>query len=78
MIPARVHVDFNDIEADGTVTARVVEDADAALLPHDPVELYDGDGNTMRGTVRELRFVPPRVPLAVIDLEPGSWKAGEA
>ena len=73
---APVRVDFNNIKDDGTILACVVEDTDAALLPRDPVELYDGEGNTMRGSVRDLQVRGQRV-WAVIDVEAGSWKDGE-
>ena len=36
--------------------------------------LEDGEGNSMRGTVRALRTGPTGAPLADIDVEKGSWR----
>jgi hypothetical protein len=70
----RVYADFNDIGMDGTILVP------AAGMGNHPgyVELYDGEGNTMRGTVRSL--MPAGVSQrmwAVVELDPGSWKGRE-
>lgn len=68
--PARVHVDFNEIDDRGRVFARRV-DSDKPLALGAEAVLYDLDGNTARGHVTETTGHPG----AFIEMQPGTWNA---
>lgn len=52
------------------------EHADGELLPGTPVILCDHEGNSMRGTVRELTTGRTGAPLALVDVELDTWPTG--
>jgi hypothetical protein len=70
--PVRVHVDFNDLGADGRFFV-LPDDAAARLVLNSEVRLYDAEGNEARGTVVELPDGG-----AVVAMIPGTWHPNTA
>lgn len=68
---ALVHVDFNDMDAEGRFFV-LGDDVCGELRLNSNVTLYDAEGNSAQGTVVELRADQA----AVVAMTAGSWRRG--
>ena len=68
----RVHVDFNDLDTDGSLYA-LLTDSDSPLQAGSQVILWDGEGNFADGRVGAVTDRGH----ATIAMVPGSWRQDE-
>ena len=67
--PARVHVDFNDMDPQGMFVV-LPQDADRLVALGSQVLLWDTEGNTAHGRVVDLR----QRGRAVVEMLAGTWR----
>ena len=67
--PARVHVDFNDMDPEGMFVV-LPQDTDRLVALGAHVLLWDADGNTAHGRVVDLR----QHGRAVVEMVTGTWR----